>query len=71
MNWAVGAGIGSAATSASTYQIGLDPLRAVAFASTDTATSPAARTVSFTVTDADSETSNTMTRTIDVTAQST
>ena len=46
-------------------------LRAVAFASTDTATSPAARTVSFTVTDADSETSNTMTRTIDVTAQST
>jgi hypothetical protein len=34
-------------------------LRSVEFASTDTSTSPAARTVSFTVTDADSETSNT------------
>ena len=45
-------------------------LRAVEFASIDTATSPAARTVSFTVTDADSKTSNTVTRTIDVTAAS-
>ncbi len=46
-------------------------LRAVEFASTDTATTPAARTVSFTVTDSNSKTSNTVTRTIDVTAQAT
>ena len=50
---------------AASYQAAL---RAVEFASTDTATSPAARTVTFTVTDADSETSNTASRTIDVAA---
>jgi hypothetical protein len=55
----------SGSATAASYQAAL---RAVEFATTDTATSPAARTVSFTVTDADSETSNTATRTIDVTA---
>jgi hypothetical protein len=51
---------------AASYQAAL---RAVLFATTTNTTGT--RTVSFAVTDADSETSNTETRTIDVTAQST
>jgi VCBS repeat-containing protein len=42
-------------------------LRSVEFSSTDSSTSPAARTISFQVTDSDAEASNTATRTIDVT----
>ena len=43
-------------------------LRSVTFSTTDSSASPAARTVSFTVTDTNSLTSNTESRTIDVTA---
>ena len=46
-------------------------LRSVEFSTTDPATSPAARTVSFTVTDSLGAASNTATRTIDVTAAAT
>ncbi|MGH3190918.1 MAG: cadherin-like domain-containing protein, partial [Streptosporangiaceae bacterium] len=46
-------------------------LRSVEFSSSDSSASPAARTVSFQVTDTNSEASNTATRTIDVTEAST
>ncbi len=54
----------SGSTTLANYQAAL---RSVEFSTQDTATSPVARTVSFTVTDSFAQTSNTATRTIDVT----